>query len=183
MPRVVPAPAAKEFGGQWSKVHHAHADRTAIYALLDKLSPEDAKQLPDVAQTVDGLYQRATDLGKTLAAMEVNLATGEVPRIEQRMQMLRQEPASEDRERREAMLKRQMDTLTEIQKRYDEMRQHFESCVLAIQTMRYDLLRLRSSGIAAVAGELTNATQAAKALSRDVDIAIEAAGEMREAMK
>ncbi len=183
LPRVVPAPAAKEFGGQWSKVHHAHADRTAIYALLDKLSPEDAKQLPDVAQTVDGLYQRATDLGKTLAAMEVNLATGEVPRIEQRMQMLRQEPASEDRERREAMLKRQMDTLTEIQKRYDEMRQHFESCVLAIQTMRYDLLRLRSSGIAAVAGELTNATQAAKALSRDVDIAIEAAGEMREAMK
>ena len=183
LPRVVPEPAAKDFGGQWSKVHHAHADRTAIYALLDKLSPEDAKMLPDVAQTVDGLYQRATDLGKTLAAMEVNLATGEVPRIEQRMQLLRAEPASEDRDRREAMLQRQMDTLTEIQKRYDEMRQHFESCVLAIQTMRYDLLRLRSSGIAAVAGELTHATQAAKALSRDVDIAIEAAGEMREAMK
>ena len=183
LPRVVPAPAAKDFGGQWSKVHHAHADRTAIYALLDKLSPEDAKMLPDVAQTVDGLYQRATDLGKTLAAMEVNLATGEVPRIEQRMQLLRAEPTSEDRDRREAMLQRQRDTLTEIQKRYDEMRQHFESCVLAIQTMRYDLLRLRSSGIAAVAGELTHATQAAKALSRDVDIAIEAAGEMREAMK
>ena len=183
LPRVVPAPAAKDFGGQWSKVHHAHADRTAIYALLDKLSPEDAKMLPDVAQTVDGLYQRATDLGKTLAAMEVNLATGVVPRIEQRMQLLRAEPTSEDRDRREAMLQRQRDTLTEIQKRYDEMRQHFESCVLAIQTMRYDLLRLRSSGIAAVAGELTHATQAAKALSRDVDIAIEAAGEMREAMK
>ncbi len=183
LPRVLPAPAAKEFGGQWSKVHHAHADRIAIYALLDKLSPEDAKMLPDVAQTVDGLYQRATDLGKTLAAMEVNLATGEVPRIEQRLQLLRQEAQGEDRDRREAMLKRQMDTLTEIQKRYDEMRQHFENCVLAIQTMRYDLLRLRSSGIAAVAGELTNATQAAKALSRDVDIAIEAAGEMREAMK
>jgi serine/threonine-protein kinase len=183
LPRNLPLPAAKDFGGQWSKVHHAHADRTAIYALLDKLSPEDAKMLPDVAQTVDGLYARATDLGKTLAAMEVNLATGEVPRIEQRMQLLRAEPASEDRNRREAMLQRQRDTLTEIQKRYDEMRQHFESCVLAIQTMRYDLLRLRSSGIAAVAGELTHATQAAKALSRDVDIAIEAAGEMREAMK
>ena len=181
--RNLPPPVAKDFGGQWSKMHHAHADRIAIYALLDKLSPEDAKMLPDVAQTVDGLYQRATDLGKTLGAMEVNLATGEVPRIEQRIQMLRQEAAGEDRDRREAMLKRQLDTLTEIQKRYDEMRQHFENCVLAVQTMRYDLLRLRSSGIAAVAGELTHATQAAKALSRDVDIAIEAAGEMREAMK
>ncbi|MEP6745147.1 MAG: hypothetical protein ABJB33_06585, partial [Gemmatimonadota bacterium] len=181
--RNLPVPGAKDFGGQWSKMHHAHGDRTAIYALLDKLSPEDAKMLPDVAQTVDGLYQRASDLGRTLAAMEVNLATGEVPRIEQRLQLLSQEAPGEDRDRREAMLKRQMDTLTEIQKRYDEMRAHFENCVLAIQTMRYDLLRLRSSGIAAVAGELTNATQAAKALSRDVDIAIEAAGEMREAMK
>jgi eukaryotic-like serine/threonine-protein kinase len=181
--RNLPAPAAKDFGGQWSKMHHAHADRVAIYALLDRLSPEEAKMLPDVAVTVDGLYARASDLGKTLGAMEVNLATGEVPRIEQRIQLLLQEQAGEDRDRREAMLKRQRDTLTEIQKRYDDMRQHFESCVLAIQTMRYDLLRLRSSGIAAVAGELTQATQAAKLLSRDVDIAIEAAGEMREAMK
>jgi hypothetical protein len=183
LPRNLPLPAAKEFGGQWSKMHQAHKDRTAIYSLLDKLSPEDAKMLPDVAQTVDGLYQRASDLGKTLASMEVNLATGEVPRIEQRLQLIQQEPAGEERDRREAMLRRQRDTLTEIQKRYDEMGQHFESCVLAIQTMRSDLLRLRVNGIGAVANELTQATQAAKALSRDVDIAIEAAGEMREAMK
>ncbi len=164
-------------------MQHAHSDRAAIYALLDKLSPEDQKMLPDVAQTVDGLYQRSSDLGRTLAAMEQNLATGEVPRIQQRMELLKQEAPGEDRERREGMLKRQLDTVTEVQKRYDEMRAHFESCVMAIQTMRYDLLRLRSSGISAVANELTMATQAAKALSRDVDLAIEAAGEMREAMK
>ena len=181
--RNLPAPAQKEFGGQWAKMHHAHADRTAIYGLLDRLSPEDAKMLPDVAQTVDGLYQRASDLGKTLAAMEVNLSTGETPRIKQRLELLQQEAPGEDRDRREAMLKRQLDSLGEIQKRYDDMRAHFESCVLAIQTMRYDLLRLRSSGISTVANELTQATQAAKALSRDVDLAIEAAGEIREAMK
>ncbi|HTK55650.1 MAG TPA: protein kinase [Gemmatimonadales bacterium] len=183
LPRNIPAPASKDFGGQWAKMQHAHADRVGIYALIDRMSPEDVKMLPDVAVTVDGLYQRATDLGKTLAAMETTIATGEVPRVEQRLQMLLQEPASEDRDRKEAMLKRQLDTITGIQKRYDEMKAHFESCVLAIQTMRYDLLRLRSSGINAVASELTQATQAAKALSRDVDLAIEAAGEMREAMK
>jgi hypothetical protein len=181
--RNIAAPLAREFGGQWSKMQHAHSDRAAIYALLDKLSPEDQKMLPDVAQTVDGLYQRSSDLGRTLAAMEQNLATGEVPRIQQRMDLLKQEAPGEDRDRREGMLKRQLDTVTEVQKRYDEMRAHFESCVMAIQTMRYDLLRLRSSGISAVANELTMATQAAKALSRDVDLAIEAAGEMREAMK
>jgi serine/threonine-protein kinase len=181
--RNLPPPAQKEFGGQYPKMLHAHTDRAGIYGLLDRLSPEDAKMLPDVAQTVDGLYQRASDLGKTLAAMEVNLSTGEVPRIQQRLDALKQEAAGEDRDRREGMLKRQLDSLSEIQKRYDEMRAHFESCVLAVQTMRYDLMRLKSMGISTVANELTQATQAARALSRDVDMAIEAAGEVREAMK
>jgi len=54
--------------------------------------------------------------------------------------------------------------------------------VLAMQTMRFDLLRLKSAGVAAVLGDLTHATQQARALSRDVDHAIEAAGEIREAL-
>jgi hypothetical protein len=181
--RNLPAPADKDFGKQWARMNHAHSDRAAIYALLDRLSPEDAKMLPDVAQTVDGLYQRASELGRTLQAMDSSMSSSEVLRIEQRMQLLKSEPEGEDRDRRETMLKRQLDAVGDVTRKYDEMRAHFESCVLAIQTMRYDLLRLRSSGIAAVAGELTQATQAARALSRDVDIAIEAAGEMREAMK
>ena len=181
--RNLPAPSDKEFGKQWARMNHAHSDRAAIYALLDRLSPEDAKMLPDVAQTVDGLYQRASELGRTLQAMDSSMSSSEVLRIEQRMQLLKSEPAGEDRDRRETMLKRQLDAVSDVTRKHDEMRAHFESCVLAIQTMRYDLLRLRSSGIAAVAGELTQATQAARALSRDVDIAIEAAGEMREAMK
>ena len=183
LPRNLPAPVLKDFGSQLDKMKHAHADRVGIFGLLDRLSPEDAKMLPDVAQTVDGLYQRASDLGKTLAAMELNVQTGEIPRIEQRLQATLQEAPSEDRDRKEAMLRRQLDTMTGLQKRYDEIKAHFESCVLAIQTMRYDLLRLRSQGISTVANELTQATQAAKALSRDVDMAIEAAGEIREAMK
>jgi len=181
--RNLPAPSDKDFGKQWARMNHAHSDRSAIYALLDRLSPEDAKMLPDVAQTVDGLYQRASDLGKTLQSMDASVSSGELLRIEQRMQLLKSEPEGEERDRRETMLKRQLDSMGDIQKKQDEMRAHFESCVLAIQTMRSDLLRLRVNGIGAVANELTQATQAARALSRDVDIAIQAAGEMREAMK
>jgi serine/threonine protein kinase len=183
LPRNVPSPSPKEYGAQWAKMKNAHADRTGIYTLLDRLSPEDLKMLPDVAQTVDGLYARASDLGKTLAAMEVSLSTGEVPRVEQRLQAVLAEAPGEERDRREGMLKRQLDSVKEIQRRFDEMLAHFDSCVMAVQTMRYDLLKLRTSGISAVAGELTQATQAAKALSRDVDLAIEAAGEIREAMR
>ena len=57
-----------------------------------------------------------------------------------------------------------------------------ESCVLAMQNVRFDLLRLRSAGVAAVLDDLTQATQQARALSRDVDHAIAAAGEIREAL-
>jgi hypothetical protein len=59
------------------------------------------------------------------------------------------------------------------------MQERFESCVLAMQNLRFDLLRLREKGIGAVGSDLTQATQAARALSRDVDNAIGAAAEVR----
>jgi len=54
--------------------------------------------------------------------------------------------------------------------------------VLAMQNVRLDLLRLKSAGVAAVLSDLTQATQQARALSRDVDYAIAAAGEIQEAL-
>ena len=59
------------------------------------------------------------------------------------------------------------------------MEAQFESCVLAIQNMRFDLLRLRSAGVAAVLDDLTMVTQQAKALNADVNAAIDAVGEIR----
>ena len=58
--------------------------------------------------------------------------------------------------------------------------EQLESSLLAMQNIRFDLLRLRSSGVAEALGDLTNATQQAKALSRDVDVAISAAKEVRK---
>ena len=45
-----------------------------------------------------------------------------------------------------------------------------------MQNVRFDLLRLRSAGVAAVLGDITQATHQPKALSRDVDNAIAPAG-------
>jgi hypothetical protein len=58
----------------------------------------------------------------------------------------------------------------------------FESCVLAIQNVRFDLLRLRSAGMAEVLDDLTSATQQARALKIDVEAAIDAAGEIKHAL-
>ena len=62
-----------------------------------------------------------------------------------------------------------------------EDHERFESTVLAIQNVRYDLMRVRTSGVGGVVGNLTQATQAARALSRDVDHLIAAASEIKEA--
>jgi serine/threonine-protein kinase len=61
--------------------------------------------------------------------------------------------------------------------------EQIESCVMAMQNVRFDLLRLRSAGVAAVLSDLTNATQQARALSRDVDHAIAAAGEIQDVLR
>jgi hypothetical protein len=52
-----------------------------------------------------------------------------------------------------------------------------------MQNLRLDLMKLRTADIASVLGDLTQATQQARAVSRSVDHAIEAAGEIRDAMR
>ena len=139
--------------------------------------------LPDDVQgTVDALYQRATDLAKTLHAMDANLDVQGVDRIDQRIQALQREPDDEERRRRMDLLERQKKTLSDLRGRREQISSQLESCSLAMQNVRFDLLRLRSADASAALGDLTMATQQARALSRDVDNAIVAAQEIREAL-
>ena len=155
----------------------------AILKLMERLPPSERKMLPEVQQTVDALYERAIDLARTLHAMDTNLDTEGLGAIDERIAALAKEPDDPERARRLNLLQRQRQTILDLQGRRSQVASHLESCVLAMQNVRFDLLRLRSAGVAAVLGDLTQATQQAKALSRDVDNAIAAAGEIREAMK
>ncbi|HET8623536.1 MAG TPA: protein kinase [Gemmatimonadales bacterium] len=183
LPRQLPPPRADEFGAQLSTVLQAHGDRVAIYKLLDRLPPSERQLLPEISSTVDGLYNRACDLARTLHAMDSNFTSTGLEQVEQRLAGLQREPDDAERARRVALLEKQRQTILDLQGRRAQVAGHLESCVLAMQNVRFDLLRLRSAGVAAVLDDLTNATQQAKALSRDVDHAIAAAGEIREAMK
>jgi serine/threonine-protein kinase len=183
LPRQLPPPQASEYGAQLAFILQAHGDRAAIYKLLEKLTPPEREMLPEIGPTVDALYERATDLARTLHAMETNLDTDGLGQVETRIEALSREPDDAERARRLALLEKQRRTLTDLQTRRSQVAAHLESCVLAVQNVRFDLLRLRSAGVAAVLGDLTNATQQAKALSRDVDNVIAAAGEIREVMR
>ena len=181
--RQLPAPRMDEYGQQMALMTQAHSDRLAILKLLDRMSAAERQMLPDDVQgTVDGLYQRAAEYAKTLHSMDTNMDLQGVDRIDQRMQALAREPDDEERARRMALLERQKKTIGDLRGRRDQIASQLESCILAMQNVRFDLLRLRSADAAAALGDLTMATQQARALSRDVDNAILAAGEIREAL-
>jgi serine/threonine protein kinase len=174
------APARREeLGAHAAAIEQARSDRAAILGMIERLPKSERKMLPDIAPTVDQLLERATDLARTLSALERDIDGSALEKIEARIAELDLEGPSADRERRVGLLARQRQTIHDLNERRSALGSQLESCLLAMQNVRFDLLRLRSAGVAEALGDLTQATQQARALSRDVDAAISAAGEIR----
>ncbi len=175
-------PKREEFGIHYQSMLQVFEDRKAIQALLARLPASDREQLPDVAGTADGLYEKALEMARTLHSMDANLNADGLARIEERLAKVSEEPEGEERNRRATLLEQQKRAYQDLIGRRGMVADRLESSVLAMQNMRFDLLRLKSMGIGAVGGDLTMATQQARALSRDVDHAIAAASEVRQAL-
>ncbi len=173
-----------EYGKLAGSIRQAQNDKRAILQIVERLSKQERDMIPDIAPTVDSLLNRATDLAKTLSHMEGEVDSDAVASLDQRISAAEEdgESGKEDK-RRLDLLRRQRETLCELVERRGKVETQFESCLLAIQNMRFDLLRLRSAGTDAVLGDLTQVTQQAKALNVDINAAIEAAGEIKEIMR
>jgi serine/threonine protein kinase len=169
----------EEFGLHAAGIEQARRDRAAILGMLERLPKSERKMLPDIGPTVDQLLERATDLARTLSALERDIDTAAEDKLDVRIAALEQEPPSSDRERRLGLLHRQRQTVHDLIARRGALESQLEACLLAMQNVRFDLLRLRSAGVAEALGDLTQATQQARALSRDVDAAVSAAAEIR----
>jgi serine/threonine-protein kinase len=180
-PRALRTPADigadEEFGALNAQIKQMQHDRAGIRQIVEKLPASERALLPDVVRTVDGLAQRALDLARTLTQMEGEVDPDALARLEARVETLQAEGGDD---RRVELLERQREALKELVDRRGALEAQFESCVLAVQNVRFDLLRLRSAGVSAVLDDLTSATQAARALGDDVEAAIDAAGEIRK---
>ena len=130
----------------------------------------------------DALHEKALEMARTLHSMDSNLNREGLERIEERLAELQAEAPSDERERRLVLLAQQKKAYQDLIGRRGQVADRLESSVLAMQNMRFDLLRLRSAGVGAVINDLSQATMQARALSRDVDNAIAAASEVREAL-
>ncbi|MEP7177334.1 MAG: protein kinase, partial [Gemmatimonadales bacterium] len=140
--RQLPPPRADEYGAQLAAMHQVQSDRQAILKLLDRLPPAERKMLPEVPPTVDALYERATDLARTLHALDSSFSAEGLADIEERLAAMAREPDDAERARRLDLLRRQRQTIMDIQGRRGQVASHLESCILAMQNVRFDLLRL-----------------------------------------
>src|SRR6059036_3355953 len=181
-PVELPRATTDEFGGHAEPIQQARSDRKAILRIVDRLPKSERKLLPDVVATADALLNRAEELARTLYAMSGSVDRGALARLEEKIQATKHQGDSTERNRQVGLLERQRQALTDLLTRRQLVADQLESCVLAMQNVRFDLLRLRSAGVAVALDDLTRATQQARALSRDVDHAIAAAGEVRAAL-
>jgi len=181
LPRL-PEPKTGDFGLLMPQIRQMRGDRAAIAKIVERLAPAERALLPDVQPTVDALLGRAEELGRTLNQMEGSVDQRTLDRLDERIHGLEGQAEGPDTARRLDLLKRQREMLADLMQRRAKVEAQFESCVLAIQNVRFDLLRLRSAGVGTALGDLTSATQQARALSVDVEAAISAAGEIRQAL-
>jgi serine/threonine protein kinase len=186
--RRLPGKAAKadvstgEYGRNAEPIRQMQKDRGAIAQIVDRLPASERAMLPDVVATVDALLSRAVELAHTLTQMEGSVDEETLEQVDRRLEAAAEAGGDPDLDRRLELLRRQRGALAELVERRRKVEAQFESCVLAVQNVRFDLLRLRSAGVAAVLDDLTSATQEARALQVDVEAAIDAAGEIREAL-
>ena len=179
--KALAAPVAAELGAYYERMNHILDDRKNILRMMQQLPEADRKQLPEVVETAERLYESASDLARTLHDMDQSFGTGAANRIRSQLDMLSLREESEERNRQIGILERQVKTALELTSKRDALLQRFESSELAMRNLRLDLIKLRTGGIGAL-NDVTSATQQARAISRDVENLTAAASEIREAM-
>ena len=171
-----------EAGAHAAKVQQAALDRDEIVRLIDSMPPTERSQVPDVIPSARALFQRIQTLAVSLADIERNLPAGAVDSIETEIATLEaaanplDRVASEGRVRRLAQLKRQRRALGDIVQRRHVAADRLESCLLALQNMRFDVLRLRAG--AQTHAHITSLAVEAMNLAREIDTAMYVADEM-----
>ncbi|HVT39875.1 MAG TPA: protein kinase [Gemmatimonadaceae bacterium] len=192
--RAAPTPriAAADVGGVPREVldgPHGGAIREAAEAkaiitdVLAKLSDADRKMLPEIQPTVDALVDRIRSLAQSLHQLDGDASASAIAKLELRINQTTAAAASmpaTDGERRLELLLRQLATLKDLSARRETVAQQMESASVVLQTMKLDLLKLRSSGLDSKLDASTGATQEARALSTDIGRVIEAANEVRK---
>ncbi len=152
-------------------------DRTAIRQQMARLGTPEASILPDVLPTVDALVSRVAELSGALHRLDRDMGASSDGSLDSRIAELRGHGVP-DTDRTLALLVRQRQSLSDLEGRRTTLRSQLESASLALQNLRLDVLRLGSLGLEPpVLRDVGQATEQARALSRDLAYLLEGARE------
>ncbi len=179
---AMPGSADQLLAGAHSEVlRQATADRRTVNELIKRLSDSERQRIPDVQGTADALYERIAALAAALDRLDSEIAPDRLPALQQRIAQIEQSADSTaDRDRRLGLLRRQRDMLADLARSRDALLEQYESAGLLLQNLALDLLKVRSSGLDSALDGVTSVTQEARALSREIGYALDAAAELRE---
>ena len=156
----------------------AQIDRDEIKRLIESMSGNDRQMVANVIPSAEALFERVRTLSMSLADVERNMPKGQLDSVVSEISRLEGEAnpldrvRSEERVRRLAALRRQRRALSDLAARRDQMASRIESCALALQSMRFDVLRLRAG--AQSHAQVTSLALEALNLAREVDYAVAA---------
>jgi serine/threonine-protein kinase len=173
-----------ELGAYLTLVRGARADREEIGRLLSTLPADERSRMPDVASTTVELVNKLESIAKDLVRLELTLSPELLARADQEIATLEAEAnpldtsRSEARVRRLAQLRRERRAMLDGQAKLQSRRAQMESCRLALENVRLDLVRLRTGNSSVQS--VTLVAEQAMQMARDVDIAVQAANEVRD---
>jgi len=167
--------AATLNGPSGDRARQAIADRDEVIRRLNALPKAERERFGDVARSASALADRVGALALSLEELSRHDVAGSREVLEREITTLENaanplERGSEDRVRRLAYLKRQRRALVDADKKRQAVAEKLETCALALQNMRYDMMRLSSSP--QMHQHITSLANKALSLADDVDVAV-----------
>ncbi len=160
-------------------IQRAASDRESIRATVARMAPTEKELLPEVLPTVDALTKRVAELATTLHHLEVDVSGASISSLDNRINALNAAPSSAEQDRRLALLQRQRSSVADLLARRNALANQLESASLALENLKLDLFKLRSSGPSAAIGDVNSATQEARAVSSEIGRLLKVGEELR----
>ncbi len=187
--RAMPVAPAREdeLGAYVHAVRSARADREEIARLISTIPAAEKKSMPDVAGTAVDLVNKIETIALDLARSDVEQGGSRAVAVDAEIAQLEAEAnpldsqRSEGRVRRLAQLRRDRRGIADAERKREVRRGQLDSCRIALENVRLDLVRLRTGNSSVQS--VTLVAEQAMALAREVDIAVAAANEVRDATR
>lgn len=139
-------------GSYGDRVRRAEMDKDEIIRLVSGMRQSERAKIPDVSRSAVSLAEKVRALAGSLAELDRGGDNGGLESIENEITRLEgaanplDRVGSEERVRRLATLKRQRRALGDSARRRETILAKLDTCVIALQNMKFDLIRLNSGG-------------------------------------